>query len=242
MIDEDSVLVEMEYCGQIHLVAMSREDAARRSAALKNFAIVLAEHRAQAKAAVNQIKLSDSSQRSGAVAVAASEIESCCVKVGSGKRLVILLDLLKLAPSDLFWHALLTAWSGIDDTWSQRVRLLGAMRKHARRLNPHTFMSQEERREFDALPVSITVFRGCSRRRSNSVSWTLRKDVAEGFARGHRGIPVPDPVMASGQITKDGVFAFLLNREEAELLIDPRRVTGLTTIPVAVKAAPELND
>jgi non-ribosomal peptide synthetase component F len=47
--------------------------------------------------------------------------------------------------------------------------------------------------------------------------------VAEGFARGHRGIVVSDPVIATAQVYKRDILAIFIERKESEVLIDPRR-------------------
>jgi hypothetical protein len=71
------------------------------------------------------------------------------------------------------------------------------------------------------LPDKLRVFRGCSRERVLGVAWTTDRQVAEGFARGHRGIPVPDPVVASGVIDRRQVFMTFDDRSESEIVLDP---------------------
>jgi hypothetical protein len=51
--------------------------------------------------------------------------------------------------------------------------------------------------------------------------------VAEGFARGHRIIPVPDPVVAEAVVEREAGFAVVKGRNESELLIDLRRLCKL---------------
>jgi hypothetical protein len=69
----------------------------------------------------------------------------------------------------------------------------------------------------------VKVYRGTSRVRAAGISWTTSKDVAEAFARGHHGIVVPDPVIATAQVDKRDILAILVERKESEVLIDPRR-------------------
>ncbi|WP_224000733.1 hypothetical protein [Aureimonas sp. SA4125] len=68
----------------------------------------------------------------------------------------------------------------------------------------------------------ITIHRGCARRRVRGVSWTLDRNVAEGFARGHRAIRNLHPVIASTRVPRAIVLAAFTERGEAEVLIDPR--------------------
>jgi hypothetical protein len=58
------------------------------------------------------------------------------------------------------------------------------------------------------------------------MSWTLDRKVAEAFARGHR-VLVDDPVVAEAVVEREAVFAVLHERQESELLIDPRRLRKL---------------
>jgi hypothetical protein len=48
----------------------------------------------------------------------------------------------------------------------------------------------------------------------------MDRGVAEKFARGHRFIPVPDPVIAEVVVEREAVFAALNCRNESELLIE----------------------
>lgn len=68
------------------------------------------------------------------------------------------------------------------------------------------------------------VYRGCSRERVRGLSWTLDEKVAQSFARGHRGIPVPDPVVVCGEIGRKHVFGVFNDRDESEIVLDPNRV------------------
>jgi hypothetical protein len=49
-----------------------------------------------------------------------------------------------------------------------------------------------------------------------------RQAVAEGFARGHRGITVPDAVVAEYRITKPDIITVMPDMAESEVIIDPR--------------------
>jgi hypothetical protein len=74
------------------------------------------------------------------------------------------------------------------------------------------------------LPDTITVYRGASHSRiKDAVSWTKCINAARRFAHGHRGIKVPDPVVATGVVDKASVFLALDERlEEHEILALPR--------------------
>ena len=113
------------------------------------------------------------------------------------------------------------AWSVCDATWHARTRLLQVLRA----MEPAVpFFSPEQRAFFDALPAQINVFRGCSGPRVRAVSWTTDRTVAEGFARGHRTLGVPEPVVASAIIPKQYIFFVTNDRNEKEVVLNPRRL------------------
>lgn len=82
-----------------------------------------------------------------------------------------------------------------------------------RRVGPHP--------ETPPQPDRLTVYRGASRARIAAVSWTTDLEVARRFASGHRGIGVPDPVIAMAEISGDEVFWATDDRNESEILCLP---------------------
>ena len=143
----------------------------------------------------------------------------------SGDRLPVLLD----AVSDLHLREeggnalaanLLTSWVHMcDDTWRHRDDLIEAL-SNVRQPRDAAIVEPSSREWFDALPNVIQVFRGCSADGWHGLSWTTDKSVALGFAHGHRGIRVPEPVIATARIPKRMVLFATNEREEAEVLLD----------------------
>jgi hypothetical protein len=129
----------------------------------------------------------------------------------SHERILVLLVRLASAPPAIFWPVFAKCWSMCDATWWVRDALLLTLRRQA----PGPALTD------DAIPERVRVFRGCSHERVLGVSWSTARTVAEGFARGHRGIPVPDPVVASGTIDKRDVFFATDDRSEREVVLDP---------------------
>lgn len=138
---------------------------------------------------------------------------------GSHDRLPAMLSYLRGASRDVFWPVMLEWWSCCDATWPWRGALMRQLRCHGPGLDHH---SAENLALFDALPGRIAVFRGCSRARVRGASWSTDPEVAAGFARGHRGLRVPDPVVAQAEVAKTAVFAIFTGRDESEVLLDPR--------------------
>ena len=73
--------------------------------------------------------------------------------------------------------------------------------------------------------------RGCSRPRVRGVSWTTDRAVAKTFARGHRGIRLPEPVVATAMVPKAAIFATFTERNESEIVLDPRRLRRVRIAP-----------
>ena len=152
-------------------------------------------------------------------------IGRCSMAESSDRRLLAILPLIEHAPPKIFWPTLLKTWPSCDDTWMVKTRLLQAM-KNAGTLMLE-FLSEHDRRFFEGLPAQVQVFRGCSRARVRGIAWTMERTIAEGFARGHRGIRVPDPVVAFALIPKDAIFFVTDDRNEKEIVLNPRRLRSL---------------
>ncbi|QOG05138.1 hypothetical protein IGS74_10780 [Aureimonas sp. OT7] len=154
--------------------------------------------------------------------------------VNSTNRLSFLLSLLHGRPTEVFWPVFLETWSRCDDTWHERRWMLFMLRQHGSAKSGNAgrsrdFMSVDGRSFFDSLPDLITIYRGCSRPRVRGLSWTTDQRVARTFARGHRGIRVPAPVIVTARIPKVAIFAVITDRDESELIIDPIRLRNLAT-------------
>jgi hypothetical protein len=155
--------------------------------------------------------------------------ESALIAVGSVNRLPLLLRLVTFRPARLFWPVFLDHWSVCDATWPWRSDLLIYLRRHHADEPGPGYLQADDLSLYNSLPDQIEVFRGCSRSRVRGISWTVDRSVAEGFARGHRYIRVPEPVVARAVIPKLTIFAALAERNEGEILLDPRRLRRLST-------------
>jgi hypothetical protein len=148
------------------------------------------------------------------------ELSACTSMVSSELRLPMLLELVEHSCSDIFWACMSRTWSGCDDTWPHRARLLAAFQRHLGQRPPID------------LPKIVRVFRGCSRSRIRNVAWTTDRAVALRFARGHRNIRVLEPVIASAEISREHVFLRIDDRNESEVLIDPQHLQKLSSTSV----------
>ena len=152
-------------------------------------------------------------------------IDQCYQEADSTGRLGLALDLLAHETSgEVFWTALCELWCSSDNTWNHQAQLCFAMVLHARTRQRYI---PAEKQPPDDWPKFVKVWRGCSRERVQSVSWTLDRTVAEEFVRGHRGIAVPNPVLASAEIHKTAIYFVENEREEQEVVLDPSELRSI---------------
>ena len=138
--------------------------------------------------------------------------------INSANRLQIMLQELEHHPRSTFWSSFQAVWPTCDDTWFTMDLALEALRWNGPAVD---FLSGADREFYVSLPDMIEVYRGCRLSRLRGLSWTTDRTVAASFALGHRGIPVPDAVIASTRIPNWAVLTVSTERGESELLIDP---------------------
>jgi hypothetical protein len=165
--------------------------------------------------------------RNAAISGALSLVDQYSAMQSSPERLSALLEVIAAGPPELFWPSLLRNWSSCDATWPARFRLLEVLSCQCRLSNAGLYFDNPARAFFESLPSNVKVYRGCSDNRVKGLAWTTDKSIAEGFAKGHRNIPVPNPVIASAQIAKDQIFFVAVDRSESEVVLDPTKLTGL---------------
>ncbi|KRB30152.1 hypothetical protein ASE05_29575 [Mesorhizobium sp. Root172] len=158
-------------------------------------------------------------------------------RYSSTTRLTGLLDLLDglgyLEEPAVFWSVFHQVWSSCDVTWEHGKRAIQLLERAG---HCGEFLGCEDKQFYSALPEQVRVYRGCSRPRVKGISWTTDIAVAEDFARGHRGIQVPQPVLAKALIYKGDILAVSSHRGEAEVLLNANRIAGLSVRPFARRA------
>jgi hypothetical protein len=154
------------------------------------------------------------------------------LRFSSEKRASEMYIRLRGVDTETFWRVFNECWNICDDTWLIRTWWSDVLRYHSRVAPARRFMVRsEDKALFDCLPARIEIFRGCNVNRVRGLSWTTKRKIAEGFAHGHRGIRVEEPVVATAIIPREAVFTAIDNREESELVVNPRRLAKLTYTP-----------
>ena len=124
-------------------------------------------------------------------------------------------------------------WSSIDDMHHLRGEL--AFRLSGLALDGVDFrktLNESEHEWFEGLGNTFKVYRGCSEDRLDGLSWTTDREVAMGFAGGHRGIEVVAPVLVSATCDKVDVLLAVNDREEFEIVVEPEHLTDVWVEPV----------
>ena len=179
----------------------------------RNWNLVTAQRR---RAAEKRRHRQRALRTTGARKVAA--IGNYMLRLEPHERIAALLPLIEHEPAAIFWPAFIGAWSMCAATWEWNEKLVAALRRVGR-CTCYREQTEDQGAFFDSLPEHFTVYRGGSRVRiDGAISWTTDVHVAEGFARGHGGIRVPDPVVATGTIAKSAVFLATNDRSESEVL------------------------
>lgn len=153
--------------------------------------------------------------------------------VSSADRAGVMCKLVVANPPEVFWPVFQDTWLSCDDTWEWSRAIVHMLRQNGSAAFGNTgrareFMDAENAAFFDDLPDIVAIFRGCSRDRVRAVSWSTDRSVAEKFAHGHRWIRVPNPVIACAVVPKEAIFTVFTDRNESELIVDPRRLRKLT--------------
>ena len=144
--------------------------------------------------------------------------------LSSEKRPAEMLLLLHGASPETFWKVFLTQWPSCDRTWEDTNSLIGQLRKASSKVSAYAYSDDASRAFYDNLPDDVHVYRGCSRERIDGIAWTTDKSIAAGFAHGHRGIEVLDPVIVTATIPKTDIFSVFDDRQESEVVCCPRQI------------------
>lgn len=93
--------------------------------------------------------------------------------------------------------------------------------------DPHVLMDESDYEAFQELDDTVTVYRGVTSYNSKSLkalSWTLDKSIADWFA--HRFDE--DGRVYEAKIKKDHIYALFNNRNESEVILDPKYLIDIT--------------
>jgi hypothetical protein len=120
-----------------------------------------------------------------------------------------------------YWRILAYVW--IDTEFPNRNRLFWIERFADCRPGREFMMNEKEQAFLASLPDELIVYRGCSGTYRLGFSWTYCREIALKFAR--RFADEGDQMwVTEGRCLKARVLAFLNDRNEKEIVIDPKNV------------------
>ena len=139
-------------------------------------------------------------------------------------------------PSDRdYWECFRFVFVGIENIqrsfWSM---MMGSPRPG----KDKWLMNNEDRAFLASLPDEVTVYRGCSVNKANSLSWTTDPELARWFANRFNFKSDhfdKDCCVVTGTIRKADIFAVILERDEITLICDPAKIKGQTKEMLAPK-------
>jgi hypothetical protein len=133
----------------------------------------------------------------------------------SVERPRVFLSLISIADGPFFWRAAGRHWTLFDLIPHRAFARL--FKWHRATWSPKV-LRPDDLDFYESLPETVQVFRG----QTNGpvgLSWTTNRDRAEGFARGHRGVRVKEPVVISATIRKADIALVQTDRKEDEVVI-----------------------
>lgn len=122
------------------------------------------------------------------------------------------------APDDgqRFWRLVAAQWSGFDAIPHRAYAT--AFRRHRPTWSPEV-MAQGDRTFYEALPANLTIYRGQDASAPLGLAWTLDREVALSFARGHRGMCNALPLLLTVTVKKEDVALAFSDRGESEIVL-----------------------
>ena len=141
----------------------------------------------------------------------------------SYSRLAVLLRL-SLEMQRHEWLKLLgEEWQGCDNIGPFRL----ALRKALGTVGPIIeMMDNKERVAFDALPATVTIYRGCGPSNALGASWSTKRSVAEKFPFLAR-FRAKNPMLVTAKVKKGNILAYKLDRNEYEVITFSARRTSV---------------
>lgn len=153
--------------------------------------------------------------------------EMLFIHINKPHRVSILDFIGGLLSDEEFGKLLREAWTDVEWPGQHGINNLIRMFDRAK---PH-LMTEKERAAFDALPDTLTVYRGLQGRKASvrGLSWTLDLETARWFAQRWEG---NRPVYRA-TIAKRHCFMFTDKRREQEIVLNPRYLKGVVVEPPA---------
>ena len=118
-------------------------------------------------------------------------------------------------------------WGNVCDApWWNRSSIADMLRQACAEVSMPDLLNPADRCFYDALPRVVQVWRGCEQGRERGLSWTTDRAIAAEFAQGKR-CRNKTPTLVHAEIPKQHILAVFTERQESEIVLDPRRLRRL---------------
>jgi hypothetical protein len=131
----------------------------------------------------------------------------------------------KVTDDEEYWLLLRDVWIDSENIWQWGTKNLRALLEADRPGRAEGLMDEMERANIAQMTQEVTIYRGYvgGRGTQKGWSWTLNPRKAEWFAQRISGSG-DTMAVATATINKDDIIALFHGRQEAEVIIDPRRL------------------
>ena len=137
--------------------------------------------------------------------------------------------------SSAYWEVLADVWTEVENHWQclNTIKRLWHMTGHVKDGYYETMFNSDELKVWQTLPnESMTVYRGYTHPTARrGWSWTFSPAKARWFAERFARQDNPQRVVR-GEVARKDILAFFDRRGEREVVIDPKNVTRLKTMPL----------
>lgn len=157
------------------------------------------------------------------------EADKSLLHYGSYEKMGAILELIRSAPIDFgTWLRILGEnWSDCDNIFAYQNILKHLLPKEGPVVE---MMTAAELAAYEALPDTVTIYRGCGKKNKKGASWSLDKSIAAKFPFLNR-YKVADPILVTATVDKCHILAVKLERNESEIITfsaKPGKVVVLT--------------
>ena len=145
----------------------------------------------------------------------------------SYSRMGMVLSLQERMRGDEWLRLLGDNWTTCDNIADHFDELFGAIESWGCPIEE--MMTTEEKKAYDVLPDTITVYRGCGEHNTAGFSWSLDAAVARRFPLLNR-YRVAKPILVTATVSKNFIVAVKLDRSEHEVITYNAEIVSIEPI------------
>lgn len=133
-------------------------------------------------------------------------------------------------PDGTYWKLLGSIWRDSENIRENPDEWTGLLT--APRARREMMMSPEDQKALLEMPLAFAVYQGHTSDRDDGFSWTTERATADWFAKRFADLEGGRPMVATAVVAKRDVIAYMTNRNESEIIVDPARLTSVKRRPL----------